>query len=50
MLYGILIRKFFFDTENQAKPHIHAVYQGQVAVYLIQDGVVLAWALPPKKR
>ncbi|MBZ0192284.1 MAG: DUF4160 domain-containing protein [Candidatus Kuenenia stuttgartiensis] len=28
-------------------PHIHAEYQGQVAVYSIHDGTVLAGELPP---
>lgn len=32
------------------KPHIHADYQGQVAVYSIDDGTVLAGSLPPNKH
>jgi len=31
-------------------PHIHAEYQGQVAVYSIPDGEVLAGDLPSKKH
>ena len=31
-------------------PHIHAEYQGHIAVYSIQDGIVLAGELPPKKN
>jgi hypothetical protein len=31
-------------------PHIHAEYQGKVAVYSIQDGTVLAGTLPAKKH
>lgn len=31
-------------------PHIHADYQGQVGVYSIQDGTVLAGGLPPKQH
>ncbi len=50
MFYGILIRMFFKDTERHHKPHIHADYQGQVAVYSIPDGDVLASALPPNKH
>ena len=49
MFYGILIRMFFYDTERHHVPHIHAEYQGQVAVYSIPDGTVLAGDLPPKK-
>nr|WP_281269177.1 DUF4160 domain-containing protein [Thiocapsa rosea] len=33
MFYGILIRMFFYDTEKHNAPHIHAEFQGQVAVY-----------------
>lgn len=31
-------------------PHIHADYQGQVAVYAIPDGSLLAGNLPPNKH
>lgn len=48
--YGILIRMFFYDTERHKAPHIHAEYQGQVAVYSIPDGEVLAGAIPPAKN
>lgn len=50
MFYGILIRMFFRDVEKHHAPHIHADYQGQVAVYSIDDGQVLAGALPPNKH
>lgn len=50
MFYGILIRMFFYDTNKHNMPHIHADYQGQVAVYAIHDGSVLAGELPPKKH
>ena len=50
MFYGILIRMFFYDTDRHNKPHIHADYQGQVAVYSIHDGSVLAGELPRKKH
>nr|VFJ45971.1 MAG: protein of unknown function (DUF4160) [Candidatus Kentron sp. DK] len=42
IFYGILIRMFFHDTDKHHVPHIHAEYQGQVAVYAIKDGAVLA--------
>ena len=42
MFYGILIRMFFRDTEKHHEPHIHADYQGQVAVYSISEGILLA--------
>lgn len=50
MFYGILIRMFFHDTEKHHKPHVHADYQGQVGVYAIDDGELLAGALPPAKN
>ena len=48
--YGIIIRMFFFDRDRHHVPHIHAEYQGQFAVYAIQDGAVLAGQLPTKKH
>lgn len=50
MFYGILIRMFFHDAEKHHLPHIHAEYQGQVAVYSIADGAVLAGELPVNKH
>ncbi len=50
MFYGILIRMFFRDTERHHVPHIHADYQGEVAVYSIIDGTVLAGKLPLNKH
>lgn len=50
MFYGILIRMFFKDIEKHHKPHIHADYQGQVGVYSIEDGELLAGSLPSKKQ
>jgi hypothetical protein len=50
MFYGILIRMFFKDIEKHHTPHIHADFQGQVAVYSILDGNILAGTLPPNKH
>lgn len=50
MFYGILIRMFFRDVDKHHVPHIHADYQGQVAVYSIPDGTLLAGELPPGKH
>lgn len=49
MFYGILIRMFFKDTDKHHAPHIHAEFQGEVAVYSIPDGEVLAGHIPPTK-
>lgn len=50
MFYGILVRMFFRDTDRHHIPHIHADYQGEVAVYSIVDSAVLAGKLPPNKH
>lgn len=50
MFYGILIRMFFYDTDRHQLPHIHAEYQGEVAVYSIPEGDVLTGKLPAKKH
>jgi hypothetical protein len=50
MFYGILIRMFFFDTDKHKLPHVHAEFQGSVAVYSIPDGELLAGMLPTKKH
>lgn len=50
MFYGILIKMFFRDVEKHNLPHIHAEYQGQVAVYSISEGNLLAGQLPPNKH
>jgi hypothetical protein len=50
MFYGIIIRMFFRDVEKHHVPHIHADYQGQVAVYSIPDGRLLAGELPLNKH
>jgi desulfoferrodoxin (superoxide reductase-like protein) len=49
MFYGILIKMFFRDIEKHHVPHIHADYQGKVAVFSVPDGDVLAGELPPNK-
>ncbi len=50
MFYGILIRMFFRDTDKHYVPHVHAEYQGKVAVYSILDGALLAGGVPPNKH
>ena len=50
MFYGVLIRMFFYDSDKHNVPHIHAEFQGQVAVYSIPQGELLAGNLPPKKH
>ncbi len=41
---------FFRDIEKHHTPHIHADYQGKVAVYSILDGSLLVGELPQNKH
>ncbi len=50
MFYGILVKMFFYDTDKHNTPHTHVEYQGDTAVYAIDDGRVLAGNLPKKKH
>jgi hypothetical protein len=47
--YGILIRMFFRDTDKHHLPHIHADYQGNLAVFAIETGELLSGGLPRKQ-
>ncbi len=46
MFYGIIIYMYYFDDERHKLPHIHAKYQGQEAVFAIEDASVLSGELP----
>jgi hypothetical protein len=50
IFFGIMIRMFFRDIEKHKTPHLHAEYQGNVSVYSIEDGAILAGSLPPNKH
>ncbi|HNV69720.1 MAG TPA: DUF4160 domain-containing protein [Candidatus Ozemobacteraceae bacterium] len=50
MFYGIVIRFYFFDTQQHHQPHFHAEYAGHKAVFSIPDGAILAGNLPVNKR
>ncbi len=50
MFYGVLIKMFFKDTDKHHLPHIHAEYQGNMGVYSIIDGDLLAGKMPPNKQ
>jgi hypothetical protein len=41
---------FYKDIEKHNRPHIHAEYQGEVAVYSIPDGEILSGKIPLKKH
>ena len=49
MFYGILVAIMFEDTGRHNSPHIHVRYAGQKASIAIEDGCVLAGAIPSKQ-
>jgi Domain of unknown function (DUF4160) len=49
VFYGIIVRMYFFDDKQHNLPHIHAEYQGQKAVFEINDSELIAGALPNKQ-
>ena len=44
---GIIIRMYFQQAEHNP-PHIHAIYNEDVAAVFIKNGEILEGALPPK--
>jgi hypothetical protein len=40
---------FFQDTDRHHLPHIHAEYQGDIAVFAIETGVLLAGSIQKSK-
>ena len=49
MFYGIVIYMYFKDNRQHNKPHIHARYQGNEAVFTIPDGELLEGNIPNSK-
>jgi len=49
MFCGILIRMFWEQGEPHHLPHIHAVYQGESAVFSIPEGEILAGTMPRRQ-
>lgn len=45
--YGIIIRMYFQQAEHNP-PHIHAIYNEDVAAVCITTGEILEGSLPPK--
>lgn len=48
--FGITIYLYFADTIRHSKPHFHAKYGGDEAVYSIPDGDLLAGSLPKRQE
>ena len=49
VFYGIVTRMYFYDDKQHHRPHVHAEYAGQQAVFGIGNGGVLAGGLPSGK-
>lgn len=49
MFYGIIIRMFWEQGQPHHRPHIHAVYQGQKAVFSLPEGELLDGELPRRQ-
>ena len=49
MFFGIVIYMYFKDNRQHNKPHIHARYQGNEAVFTIPDGELLEGNIPNSK-
>lgn len=49
MFYGIIVRMFYFDTDQHQMPHIHVEYGEYKSVLSITEGEVLAGELPAAK-
>ncbi|WP_456430254.1 DUF4160 domain-containing protein [Rhodocaloribacter sp.] len=48
--FGIVIYLYYADTNRHAKPHFHAKYGDDEAVYSIPDGDLLAGSLPKRQQ
>jgi hypothetical protein len=49
MFYGIIIYMYFFDDRKHHRPHIHAHYSDESAIFAIDDGELLSGKLPGNK-
>jgi len=49
MFYGIIIRLYYFDTQQHHSPHIHVNYQDESAVIEIPGGKLLEGSIKKSK-
>ena len=50
MFFGIIIRLFFKDNKQHNTPHIHAEYQGNIAVFTIPEGTILEGTMHQERQ
>lgn len=48
--YGIIIRMYFEANAPHQRPHFHAYYQGEVAIYAIDEIELIAGSLPRRQQ
>lgn len=48
--FGIIIRMFVETNAQHHRPHFHAYYQNETAIYTIDQIEMLAGALPTRQR
>lgn len=49
MFYGIIIRLYYFDSQQHSTPHIHVHYQDESAVIEIPGGKLIEGSLKSNK-
>jgi muramidase (phage lysozyme) len=48
--YGIIIRMYFEANAPHHRPHFHAYYQDQVAIYTIDEIELISGSLPTRQK
>ena len=48
--YGIIIRMYFEANAPHHRPHFHAYYQNQVAIYTIDEIELISGSLPTRQK
>ena len=48
--YGIIIRMYFEANAPHHRPHFHAYYQEQVAIYTIDEIELVSGSLPTRQK
>jgi hypothetical protein len=49
MFFGITVSMYFMDNRQHKRPHIHARFGGDEAVFAIPEGDLIEGALPRSK-
>jgi len=49
MFFGLIVRMYYFDTDQHHLPHIHVEFAEHAAVFAIESGELVAGVLPAAK-